>query len=70
VRSRTVIESALTRATVDTGCILECLLDEEGYACVSCGRTLKEIRDEGLKRKREEANEQRQTVLSPPDKGV
>ena len=58
------------KSKVDTGCILECLLNEEGNACVSCGRTLKEIRDEGLKRKREEANEQRQVILSPPNKGI
>ena len=56
------------KSKVDTGCILECLLNEEGNACVSCGRTLKEIRDEGLKKK--EANEQRQVILSPPNKGI
>lgn len=56
------------KSKVDTGCILECLLNEEGNACVSCGRTLKEIRDEGLKKK--EANEQRQVILSTPDRGL
>lgn len=70
MRSRAVIESALAAVSTETGCILECLLDEEGYACVSCGRTLKEIRDEGLKIKRGKANEQRQVILSPPNKGL
>jgi predicted Fe-S protein YdhL (DUF1289 family) len=52
-----------------TKCILECLLNENKDECISCGRTLEEIRIEGLKQK-EEANEQRQVILSAPYRGV
>ena len=43
-----MIESALN-ATPDTGCVLECLLNEAGDECVSCGRTLKNIQAEGIR---------------------
>ena len=54
---------------VMTKCILECLLNDDKDECISCGRTLEEIKIEGLKQK-EEANEQRQAVLSTPNKSV
>ena len=52
-----------------TKCILECLLNDDKDECISCGRTLEEIKTEGLKQK-EEANEQRQVIFSPPNKGL
>jgi predicted Fe-S protein YdhL (DUF1289 family) len=36
---------------LESKCILECLLNEAKDECVSCGRTLQEIKDEGIRDK-------------------
>lgn len=54
-----------------TKCILECLLNENKDECISCGRTLQEIKEEGIAElKKEKLNEQGQAVLSTPTEGL
>tara|TARA_R110000796_G_scaffold185712_1_gene302585 strand:- start:255 stop:608 length:354 start_codon:yes stop_codon:yes gene_type:complete len=36
---------------LESKCVLECLLNEAKDECVSCGRTLQEIKDEGIRDK-------------------